>query len=474
MIPLDLHTIARAVGAAREASWPAVLVRRVTTDSREVQPGDLFVALRGPRFDGHRFLSDAIRAGAVACVGDLTGTTGQSFDRPCLVVDDTLVALGRLAAFYRNSVLPVGTVVIAVTGSNGKTTTKCMIDHVLRSGFKGRPSPKSYNNAIGVPLTLLSADADDRYVVAEIGTNAPGEIAHLAAIASPFVAVITSIGEAHLEGLGDLQAVAAEKASLLRFVRPSGFAVVNVDRAEILPHLAAIDGTRTITVGLDPSAKLRVTRRRADLTGTTFELEGRYQVELPMPGAHHATNAAAAFAVARWFGIPPEQIIERLRDFVPPEGRTHRMEVGGVTLVDDTYNANPSSVAAAIDTLRSASGRRVMVLGDMLELGRNAAEAHARMVRSIVNAGIEVLVAVGPAMTQACETHGATAEATCLHSCENAEAAGALLDELLRAGDTVWIKASRGMELDRVVRHLRTRVDAAAAINAPAMAASAA
>ncbi|MEK7757071.1 MAG: Mur ligase family protein, partial [Planctomycetota bacterium] len=276
---------------------------------------------------------------------------------------------------------------------------------------------------------------------------------------SPNVAVITSIGEAHLEGLGDLHAVAAEKTSLLRSVRPAGFAVVNVDRPEILPYLAAAGRTRLLTFGVDQSAKLCVTPRRADLFGTAFELEGRYHVELPMPGAHHATNAAAAFAVARWFGVAPERIVERLRSFRPPQGRTELEEVGGVKLVDDAYNANPASVRAAVEALCAAeNGRRVFVLGDMLELGVDSAASHGRVIRAALEAGIEVLVAVGPATVEAARAHALDRKGTEVHCCADALSANVLLDGLVVAGDTVWIKGSRGMQLDGVVRHLRGRL----------------
>lgn len=482
MIPMTLGEIAAAVGVVCHPHDASIVVRRVTTDSRDVCPGDLFFALRGPRFDGHRFTAQALAKGAVACVCDRRLDAAIE-SGPILSVDDTLTALGRLAKHYRHAVLPVSTVVIAVTGSNGKTTTKCMIDHVLSGEFKGRASPKSFNNVIGVPLTLLSADGDDRYLVVEIGTNSPGEVAALATMASPNVAVITSIGEAHLEGLGDLHTVAAEKISLLRFVCPAGFAVVNVDRAEILPHLAAMSGTvgtkaartqnqdtdgwrccansgtRLLTFGVDQSAKLCVTRRRANLYGTAFELEGRHQIELPMPGAHHATNAAAAFAVARWFGMAPERIVERLRSFRPPQGRTELEEVGGVKLVDDSYNANPASVCAAVEALRgAANGRRVLVLGDMLELGVDSAASHGRIVRDALESGIEVLVAVGPATVEAARAHALDPKGTEVHCCADVLSANDLLDGLVVSGDTVWIKGSRGMHLDGVVRYLRRRL----------------
>jgi UDP-N-acetylmuramoyl-tripeptide--D-alanyl-D-alanine ligase len=394
-------------------------------------------------------------AGGAACDGAL----------PRLIVIDTIEALGRWAAHYRRKVMRVATAVVAVTGSNGKTTTKSMMDHVLRGSFEGTAAPRSFNNHIGVPLTLLSADAEDRYLIVEIGTNTPGEVASLAAIASPDAAVITSISEAHLQGFGDMEGVVAEKASLLKFINPSGLAVVNIDRREIIPHLALAGRARLITVGTDPGAKLSVAGARGDIHGTSFELAGGHRIELPMPGMHHATNAAAVFAVARWFGVAPERIIERLRCYVPLEGRTRPLQVGGVTLIDDAYNANPASMAAAIDTLRGAGpGRRILVMGDMLELGDQSASLHRQAVAAIVEAGIDILVAVGPATAEATRCVEGGRRDTRVILCDQAESASDVLMTLIEAGDTVWVKGSRAMQLDRVVKHWQARSGVRAAV----------
>ncbi len=463
MIPMTLKDVASAVGATHEAGDDCLRIRRVTTDSRDVQPGDLFFAIPGERFDGHEFIAEAASKGVVACVCNRDwhagGAGGASFPIPHLVVEDTIEALGRLAAYYRRRVMHVATVVVAITGSNGKTTAKGMIDHVLCGSFTGRAAPKNFNNRLGVPLTLLSAEVDDRYLVVEIGTNAPGEVAALSTIAFPHAAVITSIGEAHLQGLGGMDGVAAEKVSLLRHVRPDGLAVVNIDRPEIRPHLATASRPRLVTVGTDQNASLRVADAHGDMRSTTFELDGRFRVELPMPGMHHATNAAATFAIARWFGIAPAEIIERLRSYVPPDGRTRRLEMGGVTVIDDAYNANPASMASAIETLRrGASGRRVLVMGDMLELGPGNASFHRQAVAAALEAGIDVLVAVGAAMRDAVQSMEGCYDRTRVVVCENAEAASDALMTILAAGDTVWIKGSRAVELDRVVSDLRIRL----------------
>lgn len=459
MIPMNLGDVASAVGAVSSPAKPGLMIRRVVTDSRIVRAGDLFIAIRGPRFDGHAFVRQAFRAGAAAAICDMAGSSddGPTAAEPCLRVTDTIRALGLLAAYYRKSVISKRTVVVAVTGSNGKTTTKAMIDHVLSESLPGSASPKSFNNHIGLPLTLLGVGSDDRYVIAEVGSNQPGEIASLAAMAKPDVAVISSIGEAHLEGLESMAGVAAEKASLLHFVSSTGLSVVNVDRSEIEPHLSSHLPGRLITFGLSPEAKLHVANVTGSIAETSFELEQRFSIRLPMPGLHHATNAAAAFAVARWFGLDPRQVVERFQSFVPPDGRTRRYELNGVVLVDDSYNANPASVLAAVKTLSGVSAhRRVLVLGDMLELGLQASDQHERVLRAVAQARIGLLVLVGDAMQKAWSDIAPTpASAVQVKAFADGEQAAREVCSILEPGDVVWVKASRAMQLDQVVVAIR-------------------
>ena len=460
MIPMTIRQIAGALGTDVPPGLRDVQALRITTDSRDVRPGDLFFALRGDRFDGHRFAGSTLQSGAVACVcaRDARGQMPATTIEQCVWVQDTTAALGRLAAYYRRSVLPVSSIVIAITGSNGKTTTKRLVDHVLSGALKGSCSPKSFNNQVGVPLTLFSADADDKYVVVEIGTNAPGEVAQLAAIASPHVAVITSIGEAHIGGFGDIGAIAKEKASLLDHLRPNGLAVVNIDRREILPHLDREIRGRLITIGSDARAKLHTRDREGTIYGSRFVLDDRFEIELPMPGTHHATNAMAAFAVCRWFGLDPRVIIDRLATFEPPEGRTRCIDLGDVTIIDDTYNANPASMLAAIDTLCcQKQGRRIFVMGDMLELGEETARLHHAVVRAAMDAGIEVLVAVGQETTLAVGELTRATDAIQVIACNDADTAGDILEEIVFPGDTVLLKGSRLIALDKAARRLAER-----------------
>jgi UDP-N-acetylmuramoyl-tripeptide--D-alanyl-D-alanine ligase len=459
MIPISLKQVAEAVAGQMVGAADGGEIRRVIHDSREIASGDLFVAVRGGRLDGHQFVPQAIERGAAGCLCDRTWFTEfePSASSPIVVVEDTITALGRLASWYRQRIISRATVVVAVTGSNGKTTTKHMLDHVLKGSLRGRCAPKSFNNHIGVPLTLLSAEADDRYLIVEVGMNAPGEIAALSSIIQPDVAIITSIGEAHLLGMESIEAIASEKTSILGFVQPRGLAVVNVDRSEIRPLLRTDSRVKMLTFGTDASARLRVSLRAGDIASSCFLLDDRFEIELNIPGVHHAGNAAATFAVGRWFGISPEEIIERLRTFQAVDGRTQRIELGGITVIDDSYNANPSSMAAAIDTLALVrSGRRVFVMGDMFELGLRSAAYHQDMARRVAEADIEVLVAVGPLAVEAARNLSLPARSMRIIPCEDAASAGAALPAVLAPGDTVWIKGSRGMQLDRVVHLLKS------------------
>ena len=527
---MTLADIARATGAelVNPGGRSSDSVLRIATDSREVREGDLFVAIRGDRLDGHDYVKAACDGGASACLCDRrwyarqagfagspqapsaiqTRRGGNDLSIPALVVSDTVEALGKLAAHYRRDVMNPATIVIAITGTNGKTTTKAMLDHLLSPSFVGRAALRSFNNAIGVPLTILSADPDDRYLIVEIGSSAPGEVDALARIAMPNAAIITSIGEAHLEGLVDLAGVVREKAALLDHVRSDGLIVVNVDQPQMLERLTdssagrpilakqgwgtdefrscstfpdaspgakdgepmlSRSGPRVVTVGTGGDASLTVSIIESDVHRTTLELDGRIRVTVPMPGRHHATNAAAAFAVARWFGIPPRQIIERLSTFVPLEGRTRSIALGDIQLIDDAYNANPASMSAVVEALaaiteeksRPAGRRRVLVMGDMLELGDASAAFHERIVEAVMSAGIEVLVAVGPRTVEAADRQirlghqcESPSRATRVIACDDAADAATKVADVVQAGDVVWVKGSRGIGLDRVVTDL--------------------
>ncbi len=462
MIRLSLSEIFRAIGGRSGAPPPAGNAVGVSTDSRTVQPGELFVALSGENFDGHRFAADALRRGAVAAVVSqqrlddvrqaVSAALGPDAAGALMAVEEPLAALGRLGAYHRQQ---LSATVIAVLGSNGKTTTKAMIDAVLSGRLRGRASPRSFNNAIGVPLTLLSAQAGDDYLVVEIGTNAPGEVAALARLAQPDLALLVSIGEEHLEGLGSLEGVAAEECSVLDVLSEDALAIVNVDSPLLTPHLDHYRGRR-VTFGRAASADLRVDAIRFDPPWLHFRINQRFEYRLPMPGEHNALNAAGAVAVARRLGLEHAEAAERLAEFQPPPMRMQVLSHNGATILNDAYNANPSSMLAAIETLeRWPAKRRVAVLGEMRELGARAAEAHARIGRRAAQGAIDALLLVGAAAEPMLAGFSTTAAARVIR-CDSAAEAGEWLLGELRSGDVVLVKASRAVGLERAIERLQT------------------
>lgn len=428
-------------------------VEGVCIDSRAVRPGRVFVAIRGDRTDGHLYLADAARAGAGVLIVEDEGAA-RSAEAPAVRVADTREALLRLGAAYRKTL--TGTRVIAVGGSNGKTTTVRLLEAVLSSARRGTASAKSFNNAVGVPLTILGAGPEDEFLICEVGTNAPGEIAQLAAVVEPDVAVITSIGREHLEGLGSLEGVLREELELLRFVRPGGAAVLNADAPGLVAGAAGMRGVgRIVTFGHAGGADLRIGEVRHEGAGVRFGIAGRGTFVLPLVGRHNASNAAAAVAVAEQLGLSGDQIASGLQLVRGAAWRLERATIGGVDVLNDAYNANPDSMRAALETLADVSGgaaRRVVVLGDMLELGEHAEGAHREIGELVARMGVDVAVFVGPNMRHAAAAAPGSVHIDAADEAKLAEVAG-----LMRPGDCVLLKGSRRMGLERVVRALEER-----------------
>jgi UDP-N-acetylmuramoyl-tripeptide--D-alanyl-D-alanine ligase len=431
------------------------LITRVSTDSRDIRPGDLFVCLEGPRHDGHAFAADALAAGAAAvmCHREVAGLAPQ------IVVHDTRDALGALGAHVRaHAHEPDGEepLVVAITGTNGKTSTKDLAAAALGSAMATVSSRRSFNNEIGVPLTLLEMDRTTRAAVVEMGTNAPGEIGRLAALARPSVAIITNIQSGHLAGLGSVEGVLAEKGSLLEGLSGRAVSILNADD----PSFAALSERAPgpiISFGLALEADVRATEVACDGEGTSFVVGGRHSVRLGLLGRHTVGNALAALACACVAGVRVEQAIDAISSVPPPPGRLALRHVGDLTIIDDTYNANPGSFAAALATVRELSlpGRLLIVVGDMLELGDEADALHREAGRQVAAAGPACVLAVGEhreALLEGARGAGLPAEAA-LSCADQAEATRWLADET-RSGDIVLVKGSRGAHLDRLVRHL--------------------
>ncbi|TVQ64057.1 MAG: UDP-N-acetylmuramoyl-tripeptide--D-alanyl-D-alanine ligase [Phycisphaerales bacterium] len=449
-----------------------------TVDSRAVGEGEAFFALRGERTDGHLFARQAALSGAALLIVE---DASVAHDLPenvyAIKVGDTRLALLRLARAHRRML--EGTRVIAVTGSAGKTTTVRLIDAVLSTRLRGVASKKSFNNDVGVPLTVLRAVRTDQYLLCEVGTNAPGEIAALAEVLEPDVAVITGIGRAHLEGLGSLEGVAREKGSLLAYLRPGGCAIVGPHNGLLNDHLRA--APNVVTVGDNKDADLRISgvaHTTGDPVRLRFTINERTTYELPLIGAHNAVNAALAVGVARRMGVDEERIIEGLARAEAPPMRMQRATIAGVDVFNDAYNANPESVIAALRTfsaLAAGAARRVAVLGDMLELGDHAPEAHREVAEAVLQDGtIDLVVAVGSLALHTAERLLRDLPEDRVRMIGDVRAEGArMVASCLRPGDAVLLKGSRVVGLERIARALEAReageAEAAIAAQSPSV-----
>ena len=421
----------------------------LSIDSRTAKRDDVFFAITGDNFDGHDYLQSAADKGCIAAVVDIARSYPQSllerFTAGVIAVQDTRQALLDFAAYYRK-ILPA--TVVAVTGSNGKTTVKSMINHILSKRLIGTSSPKSYNNEIGVPLTITSASAGDDYVICEVGTNAPGEIRTLARAIKPNIGVITNIGPVHLQGLNSIEAIAAEKASLIGWLGDRDHAVVWADSKELLRAVKAL-GKKYISFGESPEANLRLTNYQQTNWSQRFEINNRDWVELAIPGKHNALNALAAIAVAARFGFTQEDAAAALADFAGVDMRLQRLEAGAVCVINDAYNANPSSVRAAASVVANQqASRKVLILGDMYELGPESPSYHSNLGSDLASMGFDLIVGVG-------ELSKYTVEAAASIGCEiahyeNAQNACDDIINIIKPGDLILAKGSRAMKMDTI------------------------
>lgn len=425
--------------------------RGVSTDSRRVQPRELFFALSGPNFDGAEFVPQAAAAGAA---GAVVGRPVAA-DLPTIEVDDTRRALGLMAAAWRGQ---MGATVIGLTGSNGKTTCKEMIASCLAKAGPTLATRGNLNNDVGVPLMLAELDHAHRYAVFEMGANHPGEIAWLTSLVAPEIAVITNAGPAHLEGFGSVAGVARAKGEILEGQPRPTWAVLNADDPHLDLWRRLAGDARVRTFGFAGEADVRATGIAAAPGGTrcTLVADGlKLAVSIPLAGRHNAQLAAAAAAVALIAGVGWQAIREGLENLRPVTGRlAARRGPGGSTLYDDSYNANPASVAAAAEFLGGTAGESWLVLGDMGELGPDSVELHRRTGERIAAAGVSRLFATGTLSRHAVEAFGAGAAWF-----ESAEALAAALARELDAAPrpaeiALLVKGSRAMRMERIVQAL--------------------
>jgi len=438
---MTLAQVAQATRGRLVFGSGETFIERVSTDTRSIERGDLFIALRGESFDAHDFIADAVAKGAAGVVVDRydEGMKGAAV----VFVRDTLAALGALAHAYRHSLRAQ---FVAVTGSCGKTTVKQMIGCVLEGSLNAAVARKSFNNNVGVPLTLLGAGADTEVVVMEMGTNHPGEIAELAAIADPDIGIVTTVAPTHLEGLGSLAGVARAKAELLDGLSSGGLAILNWDNRWVR-RMASWGDYRLVTYGRSKDSDVRASDVARTAEGSAFTV-GKTRFALPLPGRHNVSNALAAIAVGLRFSIAPQDIANRLANVRLPEMRLERRRVGDVELIVDCYNANPASVRAALDVLAHVGRRRVFVFAGMGELGEHSAHWHERVGRFASRARVDVFVTIGD---DAAISAQAAQDSCDVHACASTEQALDVLREMLRPGDSVLFKASRSKKLETLV-----------------------
>ncbi|MEW6306222.1 MAG: UDP-N-acetylmuramoyl-tripeptide--D-alanyl-D-alanine ligase [Verrucomicrobiota bacterium] len=458
MNPLSLQQIADWCGGSLLQGSPDAVVSRVCTDSRQAQTGDLFLAIPGERFDGHDFLGEVAGKGAAAVVIEKSRASGLGLSCGVITVENPRAALGKLAANYRAS---LNLHAVAVGGSNGKTTTKELLASVLRQRFATLASEASFNNEVGVPITLLKLDAKHQAAVLEVGTNHPGELAPLVKMIQPEFGVITCIGREHLEFFNDLGGVADEEGWLAELLPARGKLFVNGDTPEIHRILSRAKAP-VVRVGWTEGNDWRVREVRVDADGTTFKVESPYEAfsgeyRLQLLGRHQAGNALLALAVGTELGLTREQAARGLAECAPPKMRLQLKEINGVHILDDAYNANADSMLASLDTLCElpCEGRRVAVLGDMAELGLQSHAAHIEVGERAAELGLSHLFAVGkmaPILSEAARSRGFRA----VSEFEDVGAAANAVRDFVRAGDLVLIKASRATRLERISETLAT------------------
>jgi UDP-N-acetylmuramoyl-tripeptide--D-alanyl-D-alanine ligase len=450
---LPVRQVAEVLGL--QVNSPAVAAGW-SIDSRSLQPGDLFFALRGPNYDGHAFIAEAFRKGAVAAVVDREMAGGAPPESGILRVADTLQALQQLAAWARQT---WGGRLVAVTGSAGKTTTKEIIVEMLAEGFRTAKSQGNLNNHVGLPLSLLRLEETAQVAVLELGMNHAGEIRRLAEIARPDTGVVTNVGWAHGENFDSIDGVAAAKRELIEMLPPGGTAVLNADDSRVAKFRDTHPG-RTVLFGLAPESDVRAEDVESSAQGVSFRA-GRTQFESPLTGRHNVSNLLAGIAVAGVYGIPPERLTGRIRNLAPGKMRGEIFRHEGILVYNDCYNSNPEAARAMLDVLRDTPARRrIAILGEMLELGHWAEPLHRDVGTYAAESGVSVLVGIRGAashMLDAAQRAGLRSGAAFFF--EDPAEAGRLARSLAEPGDAVLFKGSRGVHVELALEQFLADLD---------------
>ncbi len=457
MKPISLQTVADFCEGKLLTGNGSQIVRRVSTDSRKFQTGDVFVALIGEKFDAHAFIAEAAQKGASAVIVSSAPADAASLSCAVILVKDTLIALQSLARHQRRLMNPL---VIGITGSNGKTSTKDFAASVMSGQYRVCATESNFNNHIGLPQTILGMDENQNCAVLEMGMNHAGEIAILASVAEPNAAIITNIGVAHIEHLGSREAIAIEKGTLAEAVPADGVVVLNAND-EFTPSIQSRCRAKVLTAGVN-RGDVKATIHEIAAQGSRFYLDfagtSRIDAFLPFPGEHMVANAALAAACAWHYGVSPEAIVSGLSQAQLTKGRVQLKTVRGIIFLDDSYNANPDSMRAGIRTLVEIKipGRKIAVLGRMGELGAHAQQGHREVGVFAARSGLDAVFTVGDEAAQITDAASAERSDMTLKNFDDHSQCTAALRDWLRAGDAVLLKGSRSAGMEQVLKNLES------------------
>ena len=459
MKPVAVETLIKVLNAempdCNKAS--SAMVTSVSTDSRAIGPGGCFFAIKGQNFDGHDYINEAVSNGAV-CVVAARGNEKVKknlFDAAVLLVAEPITALGGLARWYRKE---LEAKVIAITGSAGKTTTRRLIYNCLRGHFNCFESPKSFNNNIGLPLSLLGAEAEHEMILVELGSNFPGEIGNLSDIAGPDIAVITNIHPAHLDGFGSIEGIVREKVSICKGLRGGGKLFINGDFEQLVRYCGELGG-EFMTFGTSAQCDIRATGLSTSGLSGELLIEDT-KIEVPLPGMANLENVVGAWAVCREMGLSLKDFATGIETAKGCEMRLEVDVIGSLTVINDCYNANPASMANALDCLARVGagrrGRKVFVCGEMAELGEQSGRLHKRLGTVIAEHNVDLLLAAGSFAETVAEAAGKAAKGAFeSHNFKNTDALCNKLKEFLQADDIVLVKGSRSNRLEKAVCKLK-------------------
>ncbi|ARJ50246.1 UDP-N-acetylmuramoyl-tripeptide--D-alanyl-D-alanine ligase [Staphylococcus lutrae] len=447
MIKITLKQLTEWIACDIDPQYLDVEIHGVTIDSRKIQPGQLFIPFKGENVDGHQYCAQALKDGANATFFQQDAATTPPESGPVIYVKDTLVALQQLAQAYLQYVAPT---VIAVTGSNGKTTTKDMLENVLSAQYRVQKTQGNYNNEIGMPLTILELDVNTEVSILEMGMSGFHEIELLTNIARPDFAIITNIGESHMQDLGSRAGIAQAKFEIVSGLKDTGYLIYDGDEPLLQPHVATLDTTHVISVGLGAANDMQCKMIAHDETGMTFTINDEATYTLPILGEHNIRNATIAITVAQLLGLDQAIIQQQLSQLQLTAMRMQKFTTAnGAIVINDAYNASPTSMKAAIDTLELMPGDKILVLGDVLELGEHSEQLHTSIGAYLEGKTIDQLYTYGD-NAKAIHDKGKRFVREAIHFDTKPDMIRHLTS-VVKANHAVLVKASRGMRLEEVV-----------------------